>query len=204
MNSHDMDAAYLNKMYSFWSNLFFGEDDKTESATGSKKPAEEGKPEESQPTGPATAASSYSEGFKTNAGAAGFSPGAAMYYGNSNEALAKYSMQFKAINLVAAFFTGFLNLFKGQGSQVTDPPAYTNYAMGCQTASIPPENIELRHGPVLNRPTTGCTHLTGYSAPKARAPEEPECRAAYIPFEAIEYRYGNANGMMHLPICMNK
>jgi hypothetical protein len=199
-----MDPTYLNKMYSFWSNLFFGGDDKTESATGSKKPADVSKPEEAKPTGPAAAASSYSEGLKTNAGAAGFNPGAALFYGNSNEALAKHSMQFKAINFMTAFFAGFLNLFKGQGNQIADPPAYTNYAMDCKTASIPPENIELRHRPVLRRPTTGCIQTTSYSTPKAKAPEEPECRAAYIPFEAIEYRYGHANDMMHLPICMNK
>jgi hypothetical protein len=205
MNSHDVDPAYLNKLYSFWSNLFFGEDDKTKSATGSKKTAEESKPAETKPEGPSASASSYTENLKTNAGAVGFNPGAAIYFGNSQESLAKYSMHFKVINFAATFLAGFLNLSRGQSTPVADPPTYTNYAMGCNYESIPPENIELRHGPVKNRSTSECIHVKkNRSAQKAKAPEKPECRAAYIPFEAIEYRYGNANGIMHLPICMSK
>lgn len=205
MNCHDMDPAYLNRMYSFWSNLFFGEDDKTESATGSKEPAEESKPAEPKTAAPATSASSYTENLKTNAGAVGFNPGAAIYYGNSTASLTKYSMHFKVFNLAATFLAGFLNLFKGQGNQVTEPPIDNNYAMGCNFASIPPDNIELRHGSLKKESATVCTYTkSDKKAPKARTPEKPECRAAYIPFESIEYRYGSANGMMHLPICMNK
>lgn len=191
MHSHNIDASYLNNLYNFWSNLLFGDDDKTESATRSQKPAE--------------SASSYDEDFQTNAGAAGFSPGAAMYYGNSQAALAKHSMHFKVLNLAATFVAGFLNLFTGKGDSVTEPPTHTNYAMACNEASIPPDNIELRHRSMRDQSASGCTHSTSKQAkPKVKGPKEPECRAAYIPFEAIEYRYGTGTGgIMHLPICTN-
>lgn len=204
MNSHDLDSVYLYKMYnSLWEKLF-GPAEEEKSATVPKKPAEESKPAETKSAGPAASASSYTEGLKTNAGAVGFNPGAAIYYGNSTASLAKYSMHFKVIDLAATLLTGFLNLFKGQGSQVTEPPTYTNYAMGCSSPSIPPDNIELRHRQMTDQSTSDCTNVNkNQTAPRAKDPVKPECRAAYIPFESIEYRYGNANGMMHLPICMN-
>lgn len=74
-------------------------------------------------------------------------------------------------------------------------------ARDCNSGSIPPENIELRHSSVNSQSSSGCTYVKNTSATKALVPEKPECRAAYIPFEAIEYRYGNTNGMMNLPIC---
>jgi hypothetical protein len=202
MHSHDIDASYLNGLYNFWSNLLFGED-KTESATGSQKPADEGKPAETTPEAP-TASSSYNaETLSTNAGAAGFSPGAAIYYGNSQAVLAKHSIPFKVLNLAATFLAGFLNVFTGKDSPVTEPPTYTNYAISCNPVSIPPENIELRHKPLRDQVSPDCAYTTAKtSMPKTHAPEKADCRAAYIPFEAIEYRYGTATGgIMHLPIC---
>lgn len=77
-------------------------------------------------------------------------------------------------------------------------------ARDCNPASIPPENIELRHKPMNGHTASGCTYVESTSAPTAKAPEKPDCRASYIPFEAVEYRYGNMNGIMHLPICMSK
>jgi len=77
-------------------------------------------------------------------------------------------------------------------------------ARNCNTATIPPENIELRHKPTKSYSASGCDFVEVQSSPPAKDPKKPECRAAYIPFESVEYRYGNMNGIMHLPICMSK
>lgn len=120
MNSHDVDTAYLNTMYSFWSNLFFGEDDKTESATGSKKPAEESKPAETKTEQPA---SSYVKTQRPRMNFARFGSRFSMLHGTSAAALTSYAFAFKALSSASAFFAGLSNYFKGGGDSAAEKTA---------------------------------------------------------------------------------
>jgi len=115
-----MDAAYLNRMYSFWSNLFFGDDDKAESTTGSEKPAEQKKPAE---TKPAETASGYMESARPKMNLPRFGTRFSMLHGTPTSALAASAFAFKTLSFASSFLAGLKNYFGGGGDSKDEATA---------------------------------------------------------------------------------
>lgn len=113
MHSHDVDTAYLSNMYSFWSNLFFG-DDKKKSATETPKPEKAPEPAK---TPPAKSATSHYKTYFSPMSASGYGAGASMYHGTASNALAKHSMWLMPQTLVTTLLAGLMNFLKKE-----DPP----------------------------------------------------------------------------------
>lgn len=125
MNSHDLDAVYLYKMYnSFWEKLF-GPAEEEKSATGSKKPAEEEKPAE---TKPATPASSYMKSPRPSMNFARFGTRLSMLHGSTAAALTIYALAYKAFSFASTFFAGFKNNSSDDGGSATEATSYASGA----------------------------------------------------------------------------